>query len=62
MLDENSFSLGYSFSEGAIPSIDPAIIVSLLEAGQAKTLLRVAKEAVLRGKLYEMWEKEVYEA
>lgn len=33
MLEENSFSLGYSLQEGGILSIEPALIVSLLEAG-----------------------------
>jgi formate dehydrogenase assembly factor FdhD len=60
MLDENSFSLGYSLSDGAISSIDPALVVSLLEVGKAEVLLRVAKEAEERKRLYEMWKKEAY--
>jgi formate dehydrogenase assembly factor FdhD len=62
MLDENSFSLGYSLSDGAISSIDPALVVSLLEAGKEEVLLKVANEAQERKKLYEMWKKEAYEA
>jgi len=61
MLDENSFSLGYSLSDGGISSIDPALIVSLLEAGQQDKLLKVARDAVQKKQLYEMWETEVYE-
>lgn len=61
MLDENAFSLGYSLSEGGISSIDPALVVSLLEAGKQDTLLRVARDAVEKKRLYELWEKEVYE-
>lgn len=62
MLDENAFSLGYSLSEGGINSIDPALVVSLMDAGQQEVLLRVARDAVEKKRLYEMWEKEVYEA
>lgn len=62
MLDENSFSLSYSLSDGALPAIDPALVVALIEAGRTETLLRVAQEAVTRKRLYEIWEKEVYEA
>jgi hypothetical protein len=61
MLDENAFTLGYSFSEGSISSISPALVISLLEAGRVETLLRVAKEAEAKRQLYEMWKKEVYE-
>ena len=61
MLDENAFTLGYSFSEGAISSISPALVVSLIESGQADTLLRVAKDAEAKRQLYEMWKTEVYE-
>jgi len=60
MLDENAFSLGYSLSEGGITSIDPALVVSLLEAGQQDKLLRVARDAVEKRRLYEMWQNEVY--
>jgi len=61
MLDENAFSFGYSLSEGGIPSIDPALVVSLLEAGQQDKLLRVARDAVEKKRLYEMWQNEAYE-
>lgn len=60
MLEENSFSLGYSLSEGGISSIDPVLIVSLLEAGQQDKLLRVARDAVEKKRLYEMWKDEAY--
>lgn len=60
MLEENSFSLGYSLSEGGISSIDPALVVSLLEAGQQDRLLKVAKDAVQKKTLYELWQNEVY--
>lgn len=61
ILAENSFSLGYSLSDGAISSIDPALVVALLEAGKEEVLLRGAKEAEDRKRLYEMWKNEVYE-
>lgn len=61
MLEENSFSLGYSLSEGAVSSISPALVVALLEAGQHEKLLKVARDAVEKGRLYEIWKKEVYE-
>lgn len=61
MLDENSFSLGYSLQEGGISSIDPVLVVNLLEAGQQDKLLRVARDAVQKKRLYEMWKIEVYE-
>ena len=61
MLDENAFTLGYSFSEDSVSSISPALVVSLLETGQAETLLRIAKGAEAKRQLYEMWKKEVYE-
>jgi len=60
MLEENSFSLGYSLQEGGISSIDPALIVDLLEAGQQDKLLRVARDAVQKKRLYEMWKDEAY--
>lgn len=61
MLEENSFSLGYSLREGGIPAIDPALVVSLLDAGQQDELLRVARDAVQKKKLYELWQNEAYE-
>ena len=61
MLEENSFSLGYSLSEGGITAITPALVVSLLDAGQQDKLLRVARDAVQKKRLYEMWKTEVYE-
>lgn len=61
MLEENSFSLGYSLSEGGISSIDPALIVDLLEACQQEELLKVARDAVQKKRLYELWQNEVYE-
>jgi hypothetical protein len=61
MLDENSFSLGYSLSEGGISSISPSIVISLLEAGQQEELLKVARDAVEKKRLYDMWKNEVYE-
>lgn len=60
MLDENSFSLGYSLQEGGISSIDPVLVVALLEAGQQDKLLKVARDAVQKKRLYEMWKDEVY--
>ncbi len=60
MLEENAFSLGYSLSEGGITSIDPVLVVSLLDAGQQDKLLRVARDAVEKKRLYELWKKEVY--
>lgn len=62
MLEENSFSLGYSLQEGGISSIDPALVVALLEAGQQEKLLRVARDAVEKKRLYVLWQNEVYEA
>ena len=62
MLTENSFSLGYSLSDGAISSISPALVVALLEAGKAEELLKVAEDAEAKRQLYEMWKNEVYEA
>ena len=61
MLEENSFSLGYALSEGSLTSISPSIVVALLESGQQEELLKVARDAVEKGRLYEMWKKEVYE-
>lgn len=61
MLDENSFTMGYALSDSAISSIDPALVVSLLEAGKTEVLLRVAKDAKAKRQLYEMWKKEAYE-
>ncbi|WP_292387703.1 hypothetical protein [Methanosarcina sp. UBA5] len=61
MLEENSFSSGYSLSESGITSISPSLMVTLLEAGRADTLLRVAKGAEEKRQLYEMWKTEVYE-
>lgn len=61
MLDENSFSLGYSLQEGGISSIDPVLVVNLLEAGQQDKLLRVARDAVEKKRLYELWQSEVFE-
>lgn len=61
MLEENSFSLGYSLSEGGTTSISPSLVVTLLEAGRADMLLRVAKDAEEKRQLYEMWKTEVYE-
>ncbi|MGB9938217.1 hypothetical protein [Methanosarcina sp.] len=57
MLEENAFSLGYSLSEGGINSIDP----SLVDACQQEKLLRIARDAVEKRRLYEMWQNEVYE-
>ncbi|WP_292379167.1 hypothetical protein [Methanosarcina sp. UBA289] len=61
MLEEDSFFLGQSFSEGGIPAITPALIIALLESGRAETLLRVARDAEQKRQLYEMWKTEVYE-
>ena len=61
MLEENSFSLGYSLQEGGISSIDPVLVVALMDAGQQDKLLKVARDAVQKKRLYEMWKDEVYE-
>jgi len=61
MLDENSFSLGYSLQEGGITSISPVLVVNLLETGQQDKLLRVARDAIQKKRLYGMWKSEVYE-
>lgn len=37
-------------------------MIFILEAGKIEILLRVAKEAPERKRLYEMWKKKVYEA
>jgi hypothetical protein len=54
MLDENSSSLGYSFSEGAVSSISPSLVIALLEVGKVEELLRIAKESKVKRQLYEL--------
>jgi hypothetical protein len=60
MFEENSFSLGYSLSEGGVTSVSPALVVSLLETGQHEELLKVARDTVEKKRLYEMWKNEAY--
>ncbi len=61
MLEENSFSLGYSLSEAGTTSSSPSFVIALLEVWRADTLLRVVKDAEEKRQLYEMWKTEAYE-
>ena len=61
LLEENSFTLGHYLNEGGFPSIPAFLVVSMLEAGKTEELLKLAKEAEEKRRLYEIWKKEVYE-
>jgi hypothetical protein len=61
LLEEKSFTLGHYLDEGGFPSIPVSVVVSMLEAGETEKLLKLAKEAEEKRRLYELWLKEVYE-
>lgn len=61
LLAENSFTLGGYLAEGKVCYLSSALVVDLLEAGRHEELLKVAKAAEEKRRLYEMWKSEVYE-